>query len=213
MRYIKNEIENHFDHDSALFEVKFELQKPYTIYFPSMDPSSKKGFIALFEELIMDIYSMCDMIPRVAQPPVIERNLDSSEESSEPHIATYESTNLFNNILHIIFSFFLTAILRQNKEIEDIKDDIYRQAEIAAKLANDHINAYKNYEYIWITDRDLYLEQYVMYARELTAEEMAKMEESAEFKIKENKPTLDMFKQQVNRIRTIKLFGFSKKKT
>lgn len=79
-------MENHYEHNAPIFEVKFELQRPHVMFMPNLDPSSSVGFMALIEELIMDIYSMSDMITRVAQPPVAER----IDDEDVPYIATYE---------------------------------------------------------------------------------------------------------------------------
>lgn len=57
---------------------------------PNFDASSSRGFVALIEELIVDIYSMSDMIPRVAQPPETER---IDEDNDTPYVATYESNS------------------------------------------------------------------------------------------------------------------------
>ena len=100
IRYIKMEMENIFNRDAAIFEVKLELQKPHLIYIPSLEPESKNGFFALLEELIMDIYSMCDIIPRVAQPEIASDTVEASSdalnvseavEEEEECAATYES--------------------------------------------------------------------------------------------------------------------------
>lgn len=80
-------MENRLDHNTPLFEVKYELQRPDAFFLPNLDTSdSNSGFLAFIDEVIIDIYSMADMVARVAQPPVSER----LSEDGTPFVATYE---------------------------------------------------------------------------------------------------------------------------
>lgn len=99
IKYIKFEMINYYENNAPLFEVKYELQIPNAIFMPSFDSSSNRSFIALIEEFIVDIYSMCDMIPRVAQPPESER---IDEETNLPYEATYESKCLMSKFFFLI---------------------------------------------------------------------------------------------------------------
>lgn len=87
VHYIKLEMENGLEHNAPLFEILYEMQRPNVFFVPNLDSSSSTGFMAFIEELIIDIYSMSDMIPRIAQPPESER-LNSHD--GLPYVATYE---------------------------------------------------------------------------------------------------------------------------
>lgn len=78
-----------------------------------------------------------------------------------------------------------------------MRNDILISVSNAAKLANVHVNKFKVYEHIWLDDKKEHLEQFLKYGRQLLAEEIQQMEASEEFKVKEIKPTLEMFKKQV----------------
>lgn len=78
-------MENRLEHNAPLFEVKYELQVPLAVFIPHLDTSSGTGFMGLIDEIIVDIYSMSDMVPRIAQ-------LDELDEEGHPYVATYEST-------------------------------------------------------------------------------------------------------------------------
>lgn len=88
IRYIKFEMENRLEHNSPVFEVNYELQRPNAFFRPNLDTSdpTKSGFLAFIDEVIIDIYSMADMVARVAQPPESQR----LSEDGTPFVATYE---------------------------------------------------------------------------------------------------------------------------
>jgi dynein heavy chain, axonemal len=66
-------MENRLNHDAPLFEVKFELNPPHMLFFPSFEFNHRYGFDVLIENIIIDIYNMADVIPCVAQPSEEER--------------------------------------------------------------------------------------------------------------------------------------------
>lgn len=194
------EIENILEHNAALFEVQYEMQRPNVFFVPNLNASSPNGFMSFLEELIIDIYSMSDMIQRVAQPPESER---INEADGKPYMATYESEFYFrllrgaSTLLNINKYFFLAAILGTNTDIETIRDDIVRCAKSGTMHAEEYVKCYDKYEHLWTIDRANYLQEYLKYGRALTAEELENLEENPEFKIKEMKPTLAMFQDKV----------------
>lgn len=183
IKYIKDEMENRFEHDAPIFEVKYELQNQLAVFIPNLDTLSPNGFMALVDELIVDIYSMCDMIPRVAQPPIEERKvLEGDAEpgsTADTYVATYES------------------VLRENTHIESMRDEIVRQTKKTLAKSTAYVTKYNIYEYLWTTDRDVLLQQFLRYGRGLSEDEVRQLAESDEFKVKEIKPSLDMFREQM----------------
>lgn len=88
--------------------------------------------------------------------------------------------------------------MRNNKEIEELRDDVVKITKLSSANAIKYVTKFKKYEYLWITDRDKYLQQFLVYGRGLTPEEELQLETGdPEFKVKENKPTLDVFREQV----------------
>lgn len=77
-------MENAFEHNAPVFEVKYELQPPYDVFIPSLDTSADIGFIKLADEILVSIYSMSDMIHRIA-------NRNAIDEEGNPYSASYES--------------------------------------------------------------------------------------------------------------------------
>lgn len=64
--YIKNEMENSNMNNSPVFEVRFELHGKHMGFVPSFNSRSiTNTFVNLVETLLMDIYNMAEIIPRV----------------------------------------------------------------------------------------------------------------------------------------------------
>lgn len=82
-------MENRLEHNAPLIEVKYELQVPLAVFIPNLDTSSGTGLMGLIDEIIVDIYSMSDMIPRIAQP-------NDLDEDGNQYVATYESKQYTN---------------------------------------------------------------------------------------------------------------------
>lgn len=91
-----------------------------------------------------------------------------------------------------------TAVLSQNAVIENMRNDIFRRCKQAIKLAIKHIEEYKKYEPLWTINRQEYLEKFLIYGRG-TAKLYRNMSEddTEECTVKESKPTLDAFKEEV----------------
>lgn len=168
LRYIKFEIENRLEHNAPVFEVKYELQKPHAVFIPHLDTSGEisAGFMAMIDEIIVAIYDMCDMIPRVTQ-------------------STYGE--------HLSY----VSVLCENKEIEEIRNDIVRNTKRTALKCLAYVTKFDVYKPLWAMDQSEQLQQFLRYSRGLTDEELDQMAASEEFKVKENKPSLDNFRAEI----------------
>lgn len=78
-----------------------------------------------------------------------------------------------------------------------MRDVIIRSTKESALNAQTYVKQYSKYSHLWTTDQKMYLAEYLKYGRPLTKDEKTQMEESEEFRVKELKPTLDMFRDQV----------------
>lgn len=94
VRYLRNEIENTHGspHPLPLFELGYTLTKGGPAFIPDLDPSSESSLVALLESIIVDIYSISDMIVRVSSP---EQDEDPPPETEEK-TPTYESKKFSN---------------------------------------------------------------------------------------------------------------------
>lgn len=63
--------------------------------------------------------------------------------------------------------------------------------------ANGYIKQFHIFEYLWMDDRKLYLEQFLKYGKSLSLEENQLLEIN-QLDIDEINPTIDMFKMEVS---------------
>lgn len=180
MKYIKFEMENRLEHNSPIFEVKLELQAPRIVYIPTMDisMSSPKGLLEIISSMIANILNISDMIPLVAQPVNLGKDADAET-----------------------FTVFLESIdgrtARHVAEIEDMQMDITSLARETIKEAILFANDFEKYNYLWLTDKTVHLQNFLKYGRVLTTEE-AEMVEEGILEIREKIPELEQFKQVID---------------
>ena len=199
IKYIKFEMENRWEHDSPIFEVKLELQAPKIVYIPIMDVSLSppQGMMEIISSMIANILNVSDMIPLVAQPDVAGGDVDV-----ETFTVFLESQDF--------------RIARQVGEIEDMQMDITSLARDTIKEAIYFANTFEKYNYLWLTDKTTHLQDFLKFGRILTTEETEMVEEGI-LEIKEKKPELNSFKQvidfyaelyeEINKNETIKIFN------
>lgn len=61
--------------------------------------------------------------------------------------------------------------------------------------AIDYRNSFESYSYLWVDDREEFLQQFLLYGHVLTAEEI---ETAGEAGVPYSRPTLDQFREQVD---------------
>lgn len=101
-------MENRLEHNAPVFEVKYELQVPCDVFIPGLDTSSNIGFMALMDEILVSIYSMCDMIKRIA-------HRDAFDENGQPYSATYESKSYLINAYFLDFMYLFRHVARKQR--------------------------------------------------------------------------------------------------
>lgn len=180
IRYLKFEMENRLEHNAPIFEVKLELNTPKIEFIPAMDVSltSPKGLLETISSMIANILNVSDMIPLVAQPSTPGGDVDI-----ETFIVFLESPN--------------DEIVHQVSEIEDMQLDIMSLSRNTIKEAINFANSFEVYNYLWLTDKTTYLENFLKYGRALTAEETDMVEEGI-LEIREKKPDLESFKKVID---------------
>lgn len=180
LRYIRNELENKAELECPppLIEIRFVLERPTTRFIPSLDTESQSGFTALFTSIIIDIYGMADMIPRVATIP---RTDDADTETKLP---TYET------------------IIGENVTLEKLRLGIMKNVNEAAAATRQLFKKYQNYEAVWVVDRGKYLKEFLKYGRHLTLADIVQID-SDQFHEKPMAPTLDVFEREITDIKKL----------
>ncbi len=80
-------------------------------------------------------------------------------------------------------------------DLLDMKEDIISRVTTVTEKAILFRNTYETYAYLWVDDRQEFMEQFLKYGHVLTAEEV---EQAGDDPIPESPPTLDRFKGQVD---------------
>jgi dynein heavy chain len=176
MRYLKVEMENGRGQNAPVFEIRLELQIPDIVFIPSLEFWSKYGLMATIENMILQIYNMSTMIPRITQPS--EPQLDEAGE-------------------RILQDF--SYILEDNKDISNMKNDILTLAQKTIKEAVTFADKmFSKYNFLWLDDRQDKLQEFITYGRSLTQEELEKMREDPAFSVEEKEPTLEAFRNKID---------------
>ena len=84
-----------------------------------------------------------------------------------------------------------------------MRADILTHVVDAAKQVREDFVKFEQHSYLWLTDSDEYLTQFLKYSRPLTAEEAEQLG-TDDFKVKEVKPMLSSFKAEVSNITSIR---------
>lgn len=62
--------------------------------------------------------------------------------------------------------------------------------------AHDYVGSFENYSYLWLDDRQMFLQQFLLYGRQLDPEECERLM-CGEGEPNESPPTMEQFKEQV----------------
>lgn len=76
-----------------------------------------------------------------------------------------------------------------------MREEILNRVSSVVSQATEYRDSYSSYSYLWVDDRQVFLEQFLRYGHVLTQEEI---DEAGDEGVPENPPTLDAFKKQVD---------------
>jgi len=80
-------------------------------------------------------------------------------------------------------------------ELSDLRDELLAHVNNAIALANEYCNSFHQYSYLWVDDRQEFMQQFLVYGHVLTTEEI---EQHGDEGVPETPPTLEQFKTQVD---------------
>ena len=80
-------------------------------------------------------------------------------------------------------------------ELSDLREELLSHVNNAIAVASEYCNSFQKYSYLWVDDRQEFMQQFLLYGHVITAEEI---EQHGEEGIPESPPTLDKFKSQVD---------------
>ncbi|XP_075210990.1 dynein heavy chain at 93AB [Lycorma delicatula] len=89
--------------------------------------------------------------------------------------------------------------IQDHEDIKDMRKDIIEGVEKSLNEANEFCGGFENYSYLWLDDRDLYMEQFLTYGRQLTIEELEAMAMGEVIEPpKPMSPSMANFKEQID---------------
>lgn len=93
---------------------------------------------------------------------------------------------------------YLQDVLNDEHVVQVVQEILCR-AQYAMEAAIDYIKKFDDYSYLWLDDRQEVLRQFLLYGRQLTPEELDLLrDEMRSEEIKESRPTIDQFKEQID---------------
>lgn len=178
MKYLKFEMENRLEHDAPIFEIKLELGDPRIIFIPAMETNSTKaGLLEIVNSMVENILSMSDMIHLVAQP------VESRNEGMETFVLFLETAS--------------GKMARDVGEIEEMQLDILSLTRDTIKKAVAFAQSFENYNFLWLVDKRVHMNNFLRYGKNLSADEIEKVEEGT-LQLPEKKPDLEAFKNVID---------------
>jgi dynein heavy chain len=76
-----------------------------------------------------------------------------------------------------------------------MREEILNRVNSVVSQSTVYRDSYSTYSYLWVDDRQVFLEQFLRYGHVVTQEEI---DEAGDEGVPENPPTLDVFKKQVD---------------
>ncbi|KAJ8957969.1 hypothetical protein NQ318_001970 [Aromia moschata] len=88
--------------------------------------------------------------------------------------------------------------IEANQDIIDIKADILINIDNVIEEAFEFCENFQGYAYLWLDDRDQYLEQFLTYSRQLTADELELIAVKDPDAPKSSPPKMEQFREQID---------------
>ncbi|CAG9831722.1 unnamed protein product [Diabrotica balteata] len=174
-------------------------------------------------------YIIEHMDPGNNLPPLFESQLKLMEpdivfipslDSSDPEGLKSLITGLINDAVETSaivkrFSKIKTVSYKEeieaNQDIVDIKNDILSNIDKVIEESYEFCDNYQTYSYLWLDDREQYLDQFLTYGRQLNNEELDYLGMNDPLAPKPSPPKMEHFREQIdnfenlsNQVETIK---------
>ncbi|XP_019712197.1 dynein heavy chain 11, axonemal [Hippocampus comes] len=86
------------------------------------------------------------------------------------------------------------------KDLSEMRDALRSRAQAAITKVREYQGSFNSYRYLWTDDRSEFMSQFLIYGHVLSTEEA---ELYADYEMKKNPPTLENFKEQINRFESL----------
>ena len=104
---------------------------------------------------------------------------------------------LYANLCALLFCAFVPpqVDVEEIAELSDLRDELMGRVGKIIAQSTEFQGSFDKYAYLWVDDRQVFMEQFLLYGHVLTAEEI---EQAGDEGVPETPPTLSQFKEQVD---------------
>ncbi|XP_054276549.1 dynein beta chain, ciliary [Macrosteles quadrilineatus] len=93
--------------------------------------------------------------------------------------------------------------MENNIDISDMKKDIMESVKSVMEEANEFCSGFEVYSYLWLDDRMMYMQQFLMYGRQLNIEELELLAVGDACAPESTPPNMDKFKEQIDQFENL----------
>ncbi|MGH0132249.1 UNVERIFIED_CONTAM: hypothetical protein FKN15_049486 [Acipenser sinensis] len=162
---------------APLFEVHLELGISDIVFRPALAYGVSDGFYDLIEHLTLDVYKTGNLVPRMVK-----------DHPQNNYQNVYESSSFVSVT-------FVQQDLEEIGELSEMRDNVMGHVVNAMRQAQEYQANFDQYSYLWVDDRDEFMQQFLMYGHVITPEEI---EAHGEDHVPKCPPTLEMFKNEID---------------
>lgn len=95
--------------------------------------------------------------------------------------------------------------IETNQDIVDIKADILKSIDKVIEEAYEFCDNFQNYSYLWLDDREQYLEYFLTYSRQLSNEEIEWLVINDPLAPKPCPPKMEQFREQIDNFENLSI--------
>ncbi|XP_069786101.1 dynein axonemal heavy chain 17-like isoform X2 [Narcine bancroftii] len=189
---------------------KAEEKSSWEKYVNYVDGMVIKGFYAVVHQSLQFLLSNMESEAHIT--PLFEVRLELTESDidfrptigigSEFHMLI---ENLMNDVYKLVglvprlakhsFRKKYQIDLEEMTDLSDMREEVMSRMINIMKLAEEYKDSFDDYSYLWVDDRNEFLEEFLIYGRMLTQEEI---ESYGEGGVPPTPPTLQQFKDQID---------------
>ncbi|GLH12094.1 Dynein beta chain ciliary [Gryllus bimaculatus] len=93
--------------------------------------------------------------------------------------------------------------IENNEDIQEMRKEIFEAVQKVLNEAQMFSEEFENYSYLWLDDRESYMQQFLDYGRQLSLEDQEKLALEGDNAIPFSSPTLEAFKEQIDQFESL----------
>ncbi|XP_031336595.1 dynein beta chain, ciliary isoform X1 [Photinus pyralis] len=215
IRQVTQEIHVLVEHNMQLFEMLERQEDPNWLSYVSYIDQIVMSY--LYQTIGCSLGYLSEHMDSTNNlPPLFEAQLqlgdtdivfDPSLESNSADSFKKQIDGLIEDILNIasivprfsvVAEFTYKEEIENNADVIEIKNDILKNSDDVIQQAFDFSDNFQNYSYLWLDDRDFYMEQFLTYGRQLTNDELELVQLKDPAAPERSPPKMEHFREQID---------------